>query len=168
MSVFELEYGKPIPGFPNYEVTNFGRVYNVRTGREMVLSPTQFGELTVGLVKDGRQHRYSVKCLVARAFVDGENEIFNSPILLDNDPYNLHFENIVWRPRWFAWQYKHQFNNIQNWYFFGPIVDKDTLIEHRNYIDTAKAYGLLCSNIRESIYNDKLTFPTHQDFAYVV
>ena len=162
-----VEFGKIIEGFPNYEITNRGHVFNLRTGREMVLSPTQNGDLTVGLTRAGHQYRYSVKCLVARAFVKGETRLFNTPILLDGDKYNLDARNIVWRPRWFAWKYTRQFTEPHNWYFFGPIVDRNSMTEYRNYIEAAKTNGLLCSDIMESIYNDKLTFPTHQKFAYV-
>ena len=167
MSDTVVEFGKIIAGFPNYEITNRGRVFNTRTGREMVLSPTMNGDLTVGLTRDGHQHRYSVKCLVARAFVPGETEIFDTPILLDCDKHNLDMRNIVWRPRWFAWLYTHQFNDAHNWYYFGPIMELTTMTQYQNYIDAATANGLLCSSIRESIYNDKLVFPTHQSFAYI-
>ncbi|MET0786316.1 MAG: NUMOD4 domain-containing protein [Paenisporosarcina sp.] len=167
MSNTIVEFGKTIEGFPNYEVTNRGRVFNIKTGREMVLSPTLDGDLTVGLTRDGHQFRYSVKGLVARAFVEGETEIFNCPILLDGDKRNLVTTNIQWRPRWFAYRYTQQFHNMHNWYFFGPIVDMGTFREYRNYIETARTHGLLCIDIMESIYNDKLVFPTHQKFAYV-
>ena len=162
------EIRKTIEDFPNYEITNYGRIFNVRTGREMALSPTLNGDLTVGLMKDGHQHRFSVKGLVARTFVEGESELFNTPVLLDCDKTNLRADNIVWRPRWFAWHYTRQFANMENWYFYGPIVDRATLREYRNYIEAATTHGLLCRNIMESIYNGRLTFPTHQKFAYVV
>jgi len=157
---------KPIEGFPNYGVTHRGEVFNLDTGRNMVLSPTMNGDLTVGLVRDRHQYRYSVKGLVARAFVPGEDEIFNTPILLDNDKTNLRIENIVWRPRWFAWQYTRQFAEPRSWHVFGPLMDVETLSEYDNYIDAATRHGLLCEDIRESIYNQKRTFPTQQLFAY--
>jgi hypothetical protein len=167
MSDTYVEVRKPIDGFPNYEITNCGRVFNTKTGREMVLSPTMNGDLTVGLTRYGRQHRFSVKCLVARNFVEGESNLFNTPILLDCDQRNLVANNILWRPRWFAWKYTRQFHEQHNWYFFGPIADVETLIEYRNYIEVAVTFGLLCSDIMQSIYNQKSVFPTHQQFAYV-
>lgn len=168
MVVFrKSEISKPIEDFPNYEVTNFGRVFNMTTGREMILSPTMNGDLTVGLVRDRRQFRYSVKGLVARAYVEGENDIFNTPVLLDGNKHNLSHENIVWRPRWFAWQYTRQFADVQNWYLFGPIVDITTEREYENYIDVAMEHGLLCTDIKDSIYNGRKVFPTRQEFAYL-
>lgn len=155
-----------IDGFPNYEITNRGRVFNMLTGKEMVLSPTQNGDLTVGLVRDHHQFRYSAKGLVARAFVDGETEIFNTPVLLDGNKRNLSYTNIVWRPRWFAWQYTRQFNVPQPWHLFGPIVDVATDVEYENYIEASVSNGILCDDIKVSIYNYRAVFPTHQQFAY--
>ena len=162
-----VEIGKPIQGFQNYEVTNRGNIFNTTTGRKMILSPTFNGDLTVGLTRDRHQYRYSVKGIVARAFVEGETELFNTPILLDDDKRNLDASNIVWRPRWFAYRYTQQFNNIRSWYFFGPVIDLKSMSEYKNYIDAAKDNGILCVDIMESIYNDRLVFPTHQKFAYV-
>jgi hypothetical protein len=84
-----------------YEVSNFGRIYNIQTGREMVLSPTLQGILTVGLMSENhdgypnRQYRRSVKRLVAEAFVPGETDLFDTPIQLDgimtiSGPITLH------------------------------------------------------------------------------
>jgi hypothetical protein len=45
------EHSAMIPGFPGYVVTNYGRVFNVLSGREMALSPTLQGDLTVGMMR---------------------------------------------------------------------------------------------------------------------
>lgn len=161
------EVSAQINGFENYEVTNHGRVFNIMTGREMVRSPTMNGDLTVGLVRDHKQHRYSVKGLVAREFVPGETEIFNTPILLDGDKHNLHVANIVWRPRWFAWLHTRQFSRDQDWYHFGPIVDTTTNTTYETYLAASIANGILCSDIKDSIYNGRRVFPTHQQFRYL-
>lgn len=161
------EVRKVIDGFSGYEVSSHGRIINLKTLRDMVLSPTLQGDLTVGLVRDGHQHRYSVKGLVARAFVSGENDIFNTPILLDGDRRNLYFENIVWRPRWFAWQYTRQFTEMHDWFRRGPIVDTTTLQQYDNYLQASIENGILCSEIRDSIYNGRRVFPTRQVFDYV-
>jgi hypothetical protein len=124
------------------------------------------GDLTVGLVRDHRQHRYSVKGLVARAFVPGETELFNNPILLDCDKHNLRAENIVWRPRWFAWQYTHQFKETQSWYSLGPIEDLKTGDIYKDYVDVAVTNGLLCADIKISVYTTVEVFPTRQIFAF--
>src|SRR5262245_25084412 len=97
----EQEVRKTIEEFPRYEITNLGRVFNRDTGREMVLSHNQYGIITVSMMKDvptrigefvsnGHiQRTRSVKSLVAKAFVPGETDKFNTPILLDGDKTNL-------------------------------------------------------------------------------
>jgi hypothetical protein len=160
------EVRKPIPGYTRYDITNYGRVINGTTGRLMVLSPTLNGDLTVGLVKGDHQTRFSVKGLVARAFVEGETDVFNTPILLDGDKHNLYFENIVWRPRWFAWKYSRQFTDPEPWYTQGPIYEYTKGIMYDTFMDAAILNGILCEHIRKSIYDDLDVFPTGQKFTY--
>jgi NUMOD4 motif len=162
------EIERPIEGYPNYSVTNYGRVINHRTGRDMVLTPNTQGELTVGLVEEGYQRRYSVKCMVAREFVEGESEQFDTPILLDGDVYNVRADNIVWRPRWFAWRYKHQFSIDPPWYTAFPVIDVVSQEEYNSVVGAAITNGLLCVDILTSIYNEVVVFPTRQLFMHVM
>jgi hypothetical protein len=162
----DTEQFAPIDGFPGYEISNHGRVFNVHRGKEMVLSPTMNGDLTVGLTRGGRQYRFSVKGLVAREFVEGETEEFNTPCLLDGDKYNLYYKNIVWRPRWFAWKYSRQFSHPESWYTLGPLYEITDGVVYENYLDAAIKNGILCSYIRQSIYNETAVFPTNQMFVY--
>ena len=162
------EIERAIEGYPNYSITNYGRVINHRTGRNMVLTPNTQGELTVGLVEDGYQRRYSVKCMVAREFVEGESEQFDTPILLDGDVYNVRADNIVWRPRWFAWRYKHQFSIDPPWYTTFPVIDAVTQQEYNSVVEAAILNGLLCVDILTSIYNEVVVFPTRQLFMHVM
>jgi hypothetical protein len=167
MTYNEVEYGKSIPDFPNYEVTNFGRVYNIYTGREMKLSPTFHDDLTVGMMRHGIQYRRSVKVLVARAFLTGETKIFNTPILLDGNKHNLRATNIRWRPRWFATQYARQFWNIQPWYYDGPILDIVNNIEYESIFQAAITNGNLCKHIQAAIPSETYVFPTGEKYIYI-
>src|SRR5689334_13655848 len=126
MNYNDEEQFKQIPGFDRYEVSSLGRVINIRTGRDMVLSPTMDGILTVGLMLNGKQYRRSVKVLVARAFVEGETEIMNTPIQLDGDHKNLRADNLAWRPRWLALAYTKQFEDPPTWFFAAPVVETRT------------------------------------------
>jgi hypothetical protein len=133
----------------------------------MALSPTLTGDLTVGLVRDGYQYRRSVKVLVARAFVFGETSIFNTPILLDNDKNNLHASNIKWRPRWFAWKYAKQFQNIESWFYHGPVIDTVNGVEFEHIFEAAVTNGQLCSDIRAAIPSETHVFPTGEKYSYL-
>lgn len=165
-SFVDIEVRRPIIGFPNYEITNFGRVFNIRTGREMVLSPTHYDIPTVGLMYEGRQYRRSVKVLVARAFVPGESELFNTPIQLDGDRSNLHESNIVWRPRWFAWVYQRQFISVPGWAWHGPVLDVTRKIEYRNIFVAAVTNGSLCSDVHHSIMTGSRVFPIGETYIF--
>lgn len=161
----EMEEMRTIYPFSNYGITNWGRVFNLKTGREMVLSPTEHGELTVGLMHEGTQYRRSVKVLVAKAFVEGENDIFDTPLLLDGDRDNLRADNIVWRPRWFALAYIQQFDDEPEYYSAGPVLDSNGN-EYEDVLEAAMMTGSLCKDIRDSIFNDTRVFPHGMQFTY--
>jgi hypothetical protein len=163
----EIEYEKEIREFPIYSISNRGNVFNNHTGRQMVLSPTLQGDLTVGLMKHGIQYRRSVKLLVAKAFVPGETAIFNTPILLDGNKDNLIATNIVWRPRWFAYEYLDQFRGHPSWYDDGPIFDEVHKIHYMSIFEAAIMNGLLCKHIQAAIPSGTYVFPTGQKFIYI-
>ena len=157
-----------IPGFSTYCVTDDGKVFNVKTGREMVLSPTLQGDLSVGMMKEGIQYRRSVKVLVAEMFVDGQTPVFNTPMLLDGDKHNLRADNIVWRPRWFAVKYARQFENpYPDYYYYGPIFDVVSSTQYNSILEAAMLNGLLCNDIYYSITNETHVFPSGERFVLI-
>jgi hypothetical protein len=162
----DFEYFKTIPLFYDYAVSNWGRVINKNKNVEMMLSPNQRGELTVGLMRDGNQYRRSVKLLVAKMFVPGSSDLHNTPIQKDGDRANMHADNIVWRPRWFAWKYRRQLEHIPDWAYTGPVIDNTMGLEYENIAEAAIALGLLFSDIRLSIYNSTIVFPVASVFSY--
>jgi len=157
-----------IPDFPDYEVSDDGRVFKRKTGRELTYSPVGDGTLTVGLRRDHYQYRRSIKILVAKAFVEGETDVFDTPTLLDGNKQNLSYTNIVWRPRWFAWEYTHQLHFPQDWYSIGRVLDTTQNVIYRNVIDAAMTNGLLAKEVRLSMMDDRRVFPTGQRFAHYV
>jgi hypothetical protein len=155
-----------IDEFPDYVVSSHGRVLNAR-GKEMTKSPTQHGDLTVGLMRDGEQHRRSIKTLVARAFVRQENEIFDTPILLDWDRGNLNWWNIAWRPRWFALMYIRQADEAESWWYAGPLRDTKHGGEYENILHAAMSTGSLVRDIRQGLMNHSPVFPTGAIFEFI-
>ncbi len=146
-----------IPGFPDYLVTDHGRVLDSKH-REMTRSPNEWGVLTVGLTKHGKQHRRSIKKLVAESFVSGQTEIFDTPILLDNDQENLFAGNMLWRPRWFAIEYSVQFHLEEPWWNAGPLVD-DHDNQYETIYDFVQATGSLFRDVRTGLMNTTPIFP---------
>jgi hypothetical protein len=160
------EFYMPIEDFPDYGITPLGEVFNLRRKTEMAHSLNYSGEHTVGLTRDGRQYRRSVKVLVARQFVEGETDIFDTPILLDGDRANLKPENIVWRPRWFALMYQRQFDEFEDWWWVGPVVDDTHGAVYPSIFDAAIMTGCLVKDIRTGMMNRTRVFPTGSKFYF--
>ena len=173
-----MDFGVPlayeiIPEFPLYLVSNRGEVVREMGGTPMVMSPTQYGDLTVGLMKDGRQYRRSVKTLVARAFVEGETELFDTPVLKDHNRANLHYKNIMWRPRWFAIAWTKQGAQFQNdvakeWWFLGPVVDDMNGFVYSDFTAASIETGQLAKDILQSHLNGTKVFPSGHTFSLVM
>lgn len=161
------EIVESISDFPDYLIARSGRVFNKKTNKELVWSPNTYGDLTVGLFKYGIQYRRSLKVLVANAFVLGRTDIFNTPIQIDGNKFNVNASNIVWRPRWFAWEYTHQFNNFQSWYNNGPIMNIDSWVEYKSIFQAAIATASLCKHIHAAIPSQTHVFPGGEKYMYI-
>lgn len=94
------EIWRNIEGYPNYMVSNLGRVkslnYN-RTGEEKIMkgSKNNRGYLYVQLYKEGKQKNYLIHRLVASAFIpnpDNLSEINH----INEDKTNNQFTNLEW------------------------------------------------------------------------
>lgn len=156
----------PIPGFPGYMVGNKGKIYNTNTSRWPEYTKTLGGDPTVGLMRDGRQYRRSVKVLVARVHVPGESKEFNTPIQLDGDRDNLRADNIVWRPRWFSWRYAQQFEDPPPYSFAGPVYEHHTGSRFENMIYAAMGMGYLITDISRSIFDHAPAYPDGAIFSF--
>lgn len=167
----ELELFVPIPNFSRYQVSNFGVVVNVTTGRQMTYFANIAGDPYVSIVSDRNvQESRAVKRLVADAFVDNlyapeRFGDFNTPIVLDGDREHLVYTNIAWRPRWFAINYHKQFAHPQPWWTVGPVVD-DAGTEYRNIYEAGIVNGVMIANVLESIQNGVHTFPDGHIFKF--
>jgi hypothetical protein len=93
--------------FPDYEMNRDGRIVNYHTKR--VIEPSLNGKraLKINLRKDGKVCTRSVGRLVCRQF-HGEPEYGNTVIFRDNNPTNIHADNLKWGTRSFAWEWTHQ------------------------------------------------------------
>ena len=65
-----IEEFRMVQGFIDYQISNMGRVLNVKTKR--ILKPYNDGRgyLVVGLYKDSKRHMCKVHRLVANEFID--------------------------------------------------------------------------------------------------
>ena len=88
---------KQIEGFPQYSVTDRGRVFSYLKGVEYELKPNQStdGYLYVNLRKDGKSYKKAVHILVATAFLPN---LENKPTVdhIDRDKTNCDVGNLRW------------------------------------------------------------------------
>lgn len=151
--------------FPDYSISNYGEVVNDRTQRLMRLSMTLQGAVKVNLVNDEGRSTRSVKVLVAESFVEGQSDMFNTPIHLDGDQRNCRADNLMWRPRWFAWKYSRQFRYPPVYLDRGPVLELESQIQYFTIYDAAIINGLLFLDVWQSITLIKEeVFPTWQRF----
>lgn len=154
-----------IEEFPTYKVSNFGDVLNQSSGKLMKQSQTRTGLSKVGMVSGGVQYTRGVAVLVAEAFVFGRSDIFDTPIHLDGNQQNNRCDNLLWRPRWFAWKYARQFEDSPH-NERGPILDLATDLWYDTVLDAAMANGILVRDILKSVPTKIGTFPTFQIFSF--
>lgn len=63
------EIHRDIPGYEDYQITSWGRVYNKRTQKYMSFEENEKGYLQVRMVKDGKRKKFKVHRLVAGEFI---------------------------------------------------------------------------------------------------
>ena len=161
------ELWKKIEEFPEYSISNHGRVRADKSGRILALNENQYGLLQVGMMQNGSQKHRSIPLLVAKAFLPQPPGPFDTPINLDGDRHNNHIENLVWRPRWFAIRYNRQFKYPYGNSIMAPIQDLKTGEVSENSFECAKRYGLLEHEVVFSVLNRTYTWPTYQEFGLV-
>lgn len=162
-----MEQWAPIREFPGYSVSDCGRVRNDDQDRIMCMLVNQAGVVNVGLTKGKKQFKRSVGLLVARAFLrPTDDPRFDTPIHLDGDQRNNHVENLMWRPRWYAIRYQHQFTMAPQG-FNVPIVETHTGKVYPNSWEAAIEHGLIDKDIMLAIINKTFVWPTYQFFKTV-
>lgn len=157
----------PVEGFPGYSVNPLGQVKKDSTGRLLHTRLNQYGVPYVGLMREWRQCIRSLPRMVAAAFIEQPNEVFDTPINLDGDRTNCRVDNLMWRPRWYAVQYVNQFKDRYDNPIDIPLRDIDTDDEFPNSLATACQFGLLEREVVLSVLNRTLTWPTYQQFEIV-
>lgn len=153
-----------ISDFPDYAVSNTGKV--TRYGSKRMITPTSKpgGLRMVGLMRDGVQYKRSLALLVATAFVPPHPfKHFDTPIHLNGDRAFNHFSNLMWRPLPFARAYNKQFTD-DHVTLDCMIEDVETHIRYKNSMSAAIHHGLLDTDIVVSMANNTYVWPTGQIF----
>lgn len=150
--------------FPNYVVSSHGRVMNETTRKFIEPSRTTQGAMKVGLFSGNTKYTRSLKVLVATAFVDGMSEEFNTPIQLDGNPDNVRADNLVWRPRWFAWKYTRQFVNCDEYHDDKLYLHLRSGVFYTSIYDVGVTYGVLFRDVKRHIWDGVPLFPDWEEF----
>lgn len=156
-----------VSGFPGYSINPLGEVRRDSSNRLLIPRINQYGVPYVGLMRQWRQCNRSLPKLVAFSFLNPPSEIFDTPIQLDGDPLNCHVDNLMWRPRWYAVQYKNQFKDRYVIPIDAPVHAVNEGERFPNSLIAACRYGLLEREVVSSIHNRTPTWPTYQYFELV-
>lgn len=156
--------------YPNYAVSNYGRILNTHTDIFKKPALNQQGIPMVNFSINQQQYVRSVALLVARTFLDDVErpEHFDMPIHLDGDRTNAHVHNLVWRPRWFGIKYHQQFNPEERALrpgFTRPVMIVETEEEFPTSWPAAIKYGLLDREILVATINRTVVFPLNFRFV---
>lgn len=153
--------------FPNYSVSNHGRIKSEKTGRLLNISIGRGGTASVALMGTSQQYRRGIARLVADRFMKPATEYaFETPIHLNGIVSDNHVYNMMWRPKWFAVKYHAQFRG-EPFYIPDAIADRDTGTVYDNPLHAAQANGLLINDVMYSLLEQGECWPTKQTFELV-
>jgi transcriptional regulator len=81
--------------FPNYEVSDSGDVFSVKTGKKLVAVRVRDGSMRLTLIKDKKRVNVTVHRIVAKTFIIN---LENKPQVnhKDGDRSNNHISNLEW------------------------------------------------------------------------
>lgn len=142
-----------IEDYPNYMVSDRGRVLNIKTGRVMAMfRNTSNGWYFVTLSRKGKQSTIPVHRLVAEAFMEIPEDPNTSILHRDGDRSHNHISNLVWKPRWFVvtymkeMQYEHYFQPEEIWSDrYGPTFESVAHAAHELLMLPSVLYGKVYS-----------------------
>lgn len=165
----EEEIWAVLPDFPDYKVSNMGRVAGMYKSSLMRVHTTQYGHAKINMVDCTKQRRTrSVALLVANAFVEPEYPDCDHVIVKNMDYADLRAVNLAWRPDWFAWKYAHQFKIQAPVHYHNlRVVDVVHGLTYLNIIEAAADQGLLFHDIWRSTYTGDECYPARSIFEVI-
>lgn len=152
--------------FPDYAVSEWGEITNMRSGVIRKLSINGQGIVKISLYNEQKQlMTRSVSRIVAEAFVPRPDaEAFDTPIHLDGDQRNCRADNLLWRPRWFAIKYHKQFRQPEFHVARGTFIELDSEEVYDSIKEICIRNGLYWQDVIKCVTEETFVFPTWQKF----
>lgn len=159
---------KPIDGFPGYLISNEGEVYSERNRKILQQSGINNGTgLKVNLMRDGHIHTRAVRSIVQAAFPEADIwDQGTTPIHVNGDDQDNHSDNIVMRPRWFAWKYVRQFKESIPPEYEVRVFNEQTQTVYNNVMDAGIADAVLWEYVYASMLSGHPVFPTGATYTF--
>lgn len=162
-----MERWLPLQDYPGYSASDHGRIRNDKRDTILAISSSKYGRPFVGLWVNNKQVKRNLALLICKTFVPNEREAyFNTPICLDGDLSNCRADNLVWRPRWFAYAHHSQFGKELDG--IGPVRNVVTGEVYDDVWEVVVRHGALYMDVVMSIYNSTYVFPLMQRFEWVI
>ena len=141
----EFEFFKPINGYDNYEVSNYGKVRNKKTGRILKGAMTNSGYMLVTLSQKGKIKSFSIHRLVMETFNPRPDMKTLDVNHIDWNKTNNRLENLEWT------------------------THKDNLLYGSGPTELKRLESMLCNTIKHTLrqyYNELLNIHcTQEDFS---
>lgn len=155
-----------IPEFPDYAVSNLGKIRNIYSNREYTTTINNWGHVKISFGPE--RITRSVAVLVAEAFVEPPDELSTSIIHLDGNFENVRFDNLAWRPMSFSWYYTRQFKKQQPLHYKNiPVLNLDLYVEYECVIKAGTTEGVLFDDIWDSTWRGRRPYPFHYKYQIV-
>lgn len=135
-----MEEWTAIEDFPDYEVSNRGRIRNASSGRVLGTYDNGHGVTQVVMRRGGRAHARAVHRLVASAFLHPAPHEDAVPMFINGDWSDIRPENLIWKPRWFAMKHTCQSKRTAP-RDTRPVRMIKTMKEYNNSLECAKDIG---------------------------
>jgi hypothetical protein len=156
-----------VQGFPEYSVNSLGQVRRDSYDRLVTPHANQTESIYVSLTENNKQHQRSLARIVAIAFLEEPIQPFDTPINLDGNRWNCAADNLMWRPRWFAIQYHHQFKEPYHRPIEAPLRAKGEQEVFSTSLAAACRYGLLERDVVLSIERQTYAWPNYMFFELI-